>query len=483
MTRDKKDYCILVVEDNSGDFTLIEDYLEEQIFAPKIIHVRSFVEAKSLLERKEIYDVILLDLSLPDKSGESLITEINLLCPVCPVIVLTGYTDITFSVKSLSMGIADYLLKEDITATSLYKSIVYNLERKKTNTKLKESEKRYMNLFQLSPQPMWVYDPETLRFIKVNKAAIKNYGFSEDEFLKLTVMDIRGARDMHKVKESLKKIPGKESAYDGRFTHYKKTKEPIEVEIYSNEVMLHDKVYRSALAIDITEKLLMERQLLDQKLIEQKEIARAVVNAQEKERAGIGEELHDNVNQLLAASKLYLSHSLSKTGDNREDIVKSQEYITTAMDEIRKLSHVLVGPTQNRTVGLIESIEELISSMSIMGDIKFSFNHASYNEEESEVGLKLVIYRIIQEQMSNILKYAGASVVDIEIKKEEDYLVVNIEDNGKGFDTSVKSKGIGLKNIKNRAGLYNGIFHILSSPGKGCKMKIIFKLANNINLT
>lgn len=238
------------------------------------------------------------------------------------------------------------------------------------------------------------------------------------------------------------------------------------------------------LVLDITEKKILQQQLLEEQLNKQKEITKAVVNAQEKERAEIGEELHDNVNQLLAASKLYLSHSLTEP-DYMPSILKSQEYIVTAMEEIRKLSHALVGPNQGKTLGLIDSIEELLSTVFIVKDIKIAFNHSTYDEEESEAGLKLVIYRIIQEQVNNILKHAEASEVEIELKKRENDLILIIKDNGKGFDTSAKRKGIGLTNIKNRAEIYDGTVQIVCHPGNGCKMTIVFsnyKIEKNKNV-
>ncbi len=235
-------------------------------------------------------------------------------------------------------------------------------------------------------------------------------------------------------------------------------------------------IYGLMMAVsDITEKKILEQKLLEQKVKEQKNITRAVVNAQEKERAGIGRELHDNVNQLLAASSLYLAHSLKGSELNRESIEKCNEYITTAMEELRKLSHALVGPTEDKAIGLIDSLEELINNISAVKDIKISFSHTKYGEEKSEVELKLIIYRIIQEQLSNILKHAAASEVSIELRREEKDLIVMISDNGKGFNVSAKRKGIGLKNIYNRAYIYNGSVHIESSPGNGCWMKIVFK--------
>jgi signal transduction histidine kinase len=151
------------------------------------------------------------------------------------------------------------------------------------------------------------------------------------------------------------------------------------------------------------------------------------------------------------------------------------------MEEIRKLSHVLVGPAHEKTMGLIAAVEELISNISISKDIVISFDYSTYDENETEIGLKIVIYRIIQEQTSNILKHAEASEVTIQLKKDWNDLVLVISDNGKGFDTSTKGKGIGLKNIMNRAELYYGTVKIVCPPGKGCKMMIVFK-GNSIDM-
>jgi len=228
------------------------------------------------------------------------------------------------------------------------------------------------------------------------------------------------------------------------------------------------------IAHDITERKLLEKELLYQKKQERQNIIKAVINAQEKERAEIGRELHDNVNQLLAASKLYQHQSLSEPIKRIEYISKSQEYLASAMEELRKLSHALVGPTHDETMGLIASLAKLLSDISSLKKIEINFIHETCREEETEAGLKMVIYRIVQEQLNNILKHSQATKVEVELKKEANCLQVSITDNGKGFDPSEKRNGIGLKNIKNRAEIYNGIVEIISSPGEGCKTNIIF---------
>ena len=139
MNKNKGSYKILVIEDNLGDFALVEDFLFEQIESPIVLRAFNFASAKILLSGTEgLFDVILLDLSLPDKTGESLIRAVIEASNQAPVVVLTGYVDFDFGVRSLTLGVFDYLLKDELTALSLFKSIIYSIERKKIATTLKD---------------------------------------------------------------------------------------------------------------------------------------------------------------------------------------------------------------------------------------------------------------------------------------------------------------------------------------------------------
>jgi len=192
MRKDKDPYKVLIIEDNLGDFILVSDFLEETILAPEIEHASDFKQAAEKLTHlsPNTYSAIFLDLSLPDKSGEELIIQILRMVKHTPVIVLTGYTDASFATKSLSLGASDYLLKDELTATTLYKSLIYNIERYKTLLSLKESELRYSDLFHLSPQAMFVVDREGHQFLDVNEAAITHYGYTKEEFLGMGLRDI-----------------------------------------------------------------------------------------------------------------------------------------------------------------------------------------------------------------------------------------------------------------------------------------------------
>lgn len=459
MKRDKKSYHILVVEDNAGDFTIVEDLLSEQIESPDIVQASTFKEASEILrEASKPFDVILLDLSLPDKSGQELITEMLRLAFFCPVVILTGYTDIDFSIKSISQGVLDYLLKDDLNAVTLHKSIIYAIERKKSIKELKESERRYINLFHLSPQPMWVFDVETFRFVQVNKAAIESYGYSEKEFLEMTMLDIRMGEDVTRLKEGLKPGNLDESIFNRKVRHRKKSGEIIEVEIYSTPITINDKIFRSVIGIDVTEKNLQEHRII-----------KAIIKTQEDERYEIGSELHDNVCQILAVSQMTLAmlkDSLPETAMTFYE--QCRKNIALTLKEIRDLSHRLA-PAFFDDSTLEEAFTRLFDSFNPEEKIEY-FLHFDRSVMDYPISLEiqLNLYRILQEQLRNILNYAHASAVDVFVSIDHDELELKISDNGVGYNTQLVSKGIGLANMKRRAELFSGNFEIFSSPGNGC---------------
>jgi PAS domain S-box-containing protein len=266
MVTDKRAYNILVIEDNPGDFALVEDFLFEQIEAPLISQADTFKAAKTALTTYENrFDVILLDLTLPDKTGEPLIKDIIELAANTPVIVLTGYSDFDFGVKSLSLGVSNYILKDELTAISLYKSIVYSLERRKSILALEESEKKYSDLFQLSPLPMWVIDLETLQFLDVNKATINHYGYTREEFLSMTLRDIRPPDEIPELERGLSLDRQSANPHVQRMViHRLKNGDLRQVDIQISRINYKGKKANVVIATDITERLAHIKAIEDQ---------------------------------------------------------------------------------------------------------------------------------------------------------------------------------------------------------------------------
>jgi PAS domain S-box-containing protein len=230
---------------------------------------------------------------------------------------------------------------------------------------------------------------------------------------------------------------------------------------------------------DITEKREMEKQLLKQELDKQKLIAQAVVDAQEKERSLIGKELHDNVNQILSTAKLYLE--VARTDDNERDslIEMSTHNISDAINEIRTISRSLV-PSSIGDLGLVESIQDLVESIKLTRKLQVEFYHHDGIDEIMSEQQKLMLFRITQEQVNNVMKHANAQNLVIALTTDEDSINITITDDGRGFDADQvrHKKGVGLSNIASRAELFNGTVNIDTAPGKGCSLSIIIPIIN-----
>ncbi|MCF4102689.1 PAS domain S-box protein [Gillisia sp. M10.2A] len=251
---------ILVIEDHLGDYVLIEDYLSEEHLGIMLSRASTFGEAKIKLSSPTCFDAVLLDLSLPDvDDSEILVKQIVALTKNVPVIVLTGYANKQFGVKTLALGISDYLLKDELDAAKLSKSIFYSIERKKIQYQLSESEKIYKSLFDSSPMPMWVLDKHSLEFIKVNDAAIELYGYSREEFLKMTVRDLW----IEEVKLKIETIWSNniDDLFELEAIHKTKNGSIIHVQIKSNPIEFNGKEARVTLVTNVTAQLEAERTL------------------------------------------------------------------------------------------------------------------------------------------------------------------------------------------------------------------------------
>jgi PAS domain S-box-containing protein len=246
--------------------------------------------------------------------------------------------------------------------------------------------------------------------------------------------------------------------------------------LVTSRLVVNNGVVQGVLIVanDITEKVRILRELEEERLKKEKEITDAVLVAQEKERKNIGSELHDNVNQLLGASLLYISSIKRESAAPHPYLDEIDTLVNNAVTEIRKLSHALIAPSLNETE-LTEALDKIIDTAGKTGTLNIEKDLGSFDENNLPEKLKLNIYRIVQEQFNNILKYAKANTIQLKLVQEGEKLILKIKDDGVGFDTSVKSIGVGLTNMQTRASLHNGKMKIVSSPGKGCELTVLFE--------
>lgn len=225
--------------------------------------------------------------------------------------------------------------------------------------------------------------------------------------------------------------------------------------------------------------LVHKRRLADQLAVEKDRyeslLTQQIIAVQEREREWIGRELHDNVNQVLTTVKLYLE-TASTQGDNPL-IPRSMQLVNSSISEIRNLSHQLSAPTLG-TRSLVDSIHALVEMIQLSTRLRFEFDHSGYHMR-LDMSQKLALYRILQEQLNNVIKHSGATKVRITLSQNDNTVELTIKDNGKGFNTHTKTNGMGLNNIISRIKVFGGYAQIESAPGKGCLLRVSAPIVNS----
>jgi two-component system, NarL family, sensor histidine kinase UhpB len=480
MKKRNKSLRILVVEDNKGDYVLLKRYIERTgIIVESIYWAEHLVNVEALLIENFI-DLVFLDLSLGDSSGLNSFIALNEMVPHTPIIVLSGLADMEVALECIALGAQDYLMKGEFDEKLLQKSIKYSLERKKILDHLQQSNERYEIVNKATLDVIWDWDITTNTFY-VSNSMNQILGYPKQQYTINWVMNQIHPEDLGKVQDSISNSMknGREKwSCEFRFRNI----DGIYKNAFARGYNLFNpegRTYRMIGAVtDMTEKKQLECELVTQQLQQQRLIIETTIKTQEKERNELAKELHDNINQVLATIKMFLN--IAKDDETvREDLVnRSYENIGYAIEEIRKLSKSLVSPSLG-DIGLLEALQGLIEEINISRQLEVQLHYTNNGDEIIDSNIELMLYRIVQEQMNNIIKYAKAAKAVITLMIDQGTIFLSILDNGIGFDATRKNKGIGLQNIANRIEFYLGTLDIVTSPGNGCELIINIPITNN----
>lgn len=252
------------------------------------------------------------------------------------------------------------------------------------------------------------------------------------------------------------------------------------VEVGLNSIETNQETVVLASIIDITEQIFLKNKLESERLNKQNELLRATLEGQEKERSQIGQELHDNVNQILASMKMMLGLVKSDGEMNNDIISKCYDLAGECIQEIRQLSSSLV-PNIDEDVNLNDAVNQIIKRLEAITELTFDVEIPIALTSQLSQQQQLTMYRIIQEQLNNVIKHAHAEKVVISLKKRNDDVILTISDNGVGFTSEDATDGIGLKNIRSRCQVLNGDFNISSKPEKGCVAQATIPIGTNVS--
>jgi PAS domain S-box-containing protein len=367
--------------------------------------------------------------------------------------------------------------KEWTTILRIRNLIKLLLENYLSFEQLRQSNERFDIVTKATHDLIWDWNLETNELYRDPKGLAKVYGYSSNDPIRhihdwleqIHPEDIQNVQDglvriLNACEENVFDLEYRFRRQDGHYAY-----------IYDRGYILRNsegKAYRMiGAAQDITERKKLEQELLNQELSKQKAISQATINTQERERSEIGKELHDNVNQVLTTTKLYLDLAATNPELKDELISKSSKNIINAISEIRLLSRSLMLPSLG-DLGLIDSIQDLVEDVNATKKISAVFIHEDFDESGLSENQKLMMFRIVQEALNNIIRHAEATESFIKMSKIEDQIRLSIKDDGKGFNPSTVKKGAGLNNIRNRVYLSNGNLSIHSHPGLGSTLVI-----------
>lgn len=459
---------VLMLEDSLTDLEIIQ---RELLKAKQSFLFHHAIDKQQFLSALDQFpmDIILSDNSLPQFSAKEALEIVHKRKLAVPFVIVTGTMSEDFAASIIKLGADDYILKDRLARlpAAIDAAIKkWKAEREKSQALelLVKSEEQYRNLVERISDG-FISMERDLTLTYVNKVAA--------EILKETHQDLLGKRFYDVFPE----------AVGGPiFKAFKKaidTNKNVYVEEYSKVLnkWIMGSIYPGANGVsvyfrDITERKLFDAKLQEQKRVEQLHLTVAALEAQEKERNSIGQELHDNVNQILVGTSMLLSLIKENPENTPKFLPLCMDSIKDAINENRKIAHELVTPDIDKN-GLLEQIRRLAENILETNSLKTVIKEDDYNETLLSRKQVLAAYRIVQEQCTNILKHAKASNVVIELSTAGGKMFrMNIEDDGQGIAEGKKATGIGLGNIESRLSVLCGKMTIKTGPHEGFVLSV-----------
>ena len=469
---------ILMVENNPDDARLLREHLmvgDRSAEAFQVVHVDRLVPAMDALDTSG-FDAVLLDLSLPDSQGIETLAKVRTAKPGMPIVVLSSLEDEVLGLQLLQRGAQDYLVKGEVTASLLRRSLRYAVERKRAEVELRTSEVFLQSIVENIPHMIFVKDAGELRFVRFNKAGEELLGHTRQHLIGKSDYDLfpkeeadfftAADRDVLRNRKVLD-IPEEPILTEGKGLRHLHTKKiPILDETGRP-------VYLLGISEDITERLRAENQL--QRSFELlRTLSQRLDVVREQERTRIARELHDELGVRMTCMKMDLSRLLAMMRDSifprekmEEKIRAMNAEVDTTIAEVQRLAAEL-RPGVLDDLGLVAAIEWQCQDFERRSGIR-CLCEASFDEIKISPSRATAAFRICQEALVNVARHAKATFVRVLVKESGDGVLIEIQDNGQGIPAEKLNDpaSLGLLGMKERSMAIGGSLEIAGWPGKG----------------
>ena len=465
---------ILLIEDNPGDTRLIREILSEANGGIAELECEEMLASGLEHLARERFDVLLLDLTLPDSRGLETLEKVRPFEQKMPVVVLTGLDDDETAQKALESGAQDYLVKGEITADSLERAIRYALGRYSTKEALRKSEEHFRLLFESSQDALMTLSPPSWKFTSCNPTAMKMFGAKDEREFSLfgpgeVSPDLQpdGRESADKAGEMI------EAAMRDGSSLFEWTHKRLDGEEFPATVLLTGMEIGGETVVQATVRDITERKKAEDEI---NSLASRLMEEGEMVRASIAADLHDEIGQSLNAIKMAFDMQQKKGAgaadyETGERIASIRDMLSETIEKVRNISVELV-PVELADFGLDSALENFLENFARETGAAFEFKT---NGPPRRIGLHLEtsLFRIAQEALTNVRKHSKADTVAILTSWSESLVVLSVRDNGVGFDVerayekSRAGEHFGLVAMRERARMHKGEFAVESKPGEG----------------
>lgn len=475
---------VLLVEDSPTDALIIgEALIDISDFEHELTHAESLAAALAHAQETR-FDVVLLDLGLPDGSGIDTFRRFRHVAPDTPVLVLTGLGDISVGLVAIQEGAQDYLLKREIQAALLSRAIRYAIERHRALTALAASEERFQLAVSGASAGLWDWNLRTGEmYLSVHFREI--VGHAEDELPNemRAHYDIIHRDDVERVMLALRAHTENRRPYD--IEYRVRTRAGDYRWIQSRAQALWDAsgtAYRMVgWILDVTDRRRAAEALRESRE-ELQRLSANIEHIREEEKTRIARELHDDLGQLLTALKIDMTHFEEKIENKIDDAAAGglraiYGLIDQLVSSVRRIAADL-RPVMLDDLGPIPAIDWFIQEFSarhqIVVNAQLDMSEVAFNRDSGTE-----VFRMVQEGLTNIARHSGASEANIEIARDEPFCVVKISDNGRGAlpDARRSRKSFGLLGMRERAARLGGEIKVVTAPGEGFALTVRLPLA------
>jgi len=459
---------ILVVDDKPEILRLFSEMLR--------VHGYEVLEASTgrrglQLTRQMRPDLLLLDVVMPDLNGIEVCRRIKadpLLADVFVVLVSGQATGSAERVRGLEAGADEYIAKP-VDAAEFLARIRTIVRLRDTHAALRASEQHYRSLVDILPEGVGMIDLAG-RFAAVNPQAVAMLGFTDgEELLMKRVADLIQPEDQERFRANMASALSEGIMRNAEYTMIRKAGERFAVEL--SAAVSTNAIGRPLglvmVAHDITTRKRAEEEL--------RNVSRRIIEAQEAERLRVARELHDGVNQVLASAKMRLRRVEEIAPElkpaAREILSRSHRLIGQALEENRRIAHNL-RPSDLDELGLAAACQNFCKEFGLRTNLTVTCS-APRLRQRLPTMVELNFFRIVQEAVNNVEKHAHAKTLRVRLFHKGDCMMVQIRDDGRGFDAKEckAGKGIrrgnGLSNMQQRALSVGGACEVKSVPNRG----------------